>query len=179
MGSYQRVKISLSRKQWEWLDDMASRHKLSSPSKAIRCCVNCVALDAEDVLPAGSKADGDSCSSDSQEYISREVDLSEEQAAWLRARDNEGGDDLNLFFSKRVVAPCMAMEEYAVFGIIRCKKKVAECSGAQEAVKNIAEKFGRKEEEVVVKENIDISSAEGEKGCGCAKGLNTGLQLKK
>lgn len=167
MGSYQRVKISLSRKQWQWLDDMASKHKLSSPSKAVRCCVNCVALgDAEDVLPAGSKADGGCCSSDSQEYISREVDLSEEQVAWLRARDNEGGDDL--FFSKRVVAPCMAMEEYAAFAIIRCKKKVAECSGAQEAVKNIAEEFSRKEEDVVVKENIDISLAAGEKGCGCA-----------
>ena len=155
---YNRVSVTLTEQQWRWLEDMASMHKLSSASKAARCCINCVALgDAVEAPPASPAAAGDRSASGGAEdaAVVGEVELSTDQAAWLESeRLGEGGGDD--FFSKRVIATCMAMEEYSVFGIIRCKTALAQCEGAKDAVKNIGDHYGQKEEDVVVKENIDI-----------------------
>ncbi|KAL9190553.1 hypothetical protein ACHAXT_000259 [Thalassiosira profunda] len=150
-AAYAQVPLTLTEPQWAWLDDMASKHKLSSTSKAVRCCINCVAL--------GDVA-GDSPSTD-EEGITKGVELSSEQLSWLRTRRNEQGDAAE----RRVVQSCMNADEYTVFGVIRCKLSIRQCSGAKEAVKNIGEEFGQKAEEVTVKENIDIAPKE----CGCGK----------
>lgn len=171
-GGYRRVAVSLTRRQQEWLASMSSKHGLSSSSKAARCCVNCVALgDAVPVASADANADGCSnCDERGDALAASEIELSEEQAAWL-AHNSTGSDS---FFSERVIGTCMAIDEYTVFGVIRCKSSVAKCEGAQGAIAKIGETFDKKEDDVVVKENIDISppppqeSAKCEKKCGCA-----------
>eukprot|EP01083_Nonionella_stella_P023879 66044_1 len=155
--SYSEVPMNLTQDQWEWLESMASKHKLSSMSKAVRCCINCIALgdvDESSAAPNNGK-DGDGVIT-----TTKQVGLSKEQISWLAER----GEDYCV--SSQILATCMAMEEYTVFGIIRCKTSIAKCEGAKEAVHNIGEQYGQNESEVVVKENIDILS---KKDCGCAK----------
>ena len=129
---------------------MATKHKLSSISKAIRCCINCVAL--EDKLQ--SLISKQSTDSHDEEGVPKQVELSKEQIAWIEIKQQDGIGASEVV--QRVVRVCMELDEYTVFGIIRCKSSVAKCEGAQEAMKNIGIKYGKKEEEVVVKENIDI-----------------------
>ena len=76
-------------------------------------------------------------------------------------------DDLIAFLSKQVIGICMALEEHTVFGIIRCKKSIAQCEGAQAAVQNIGDHFHQKNPEVAVEENIDISLGPNA-SCGCS-----------
>jgi len=71
--------------------------------------------------------------------------------------------DITLSIEQQVVSTCMSIDEYTVFGIIRCKSSVAKCEGAQEAVENIQQQFDKKKDEVVTKENIDICA----NNCGC------------
>ena len=136
-------------------------HKLSSMSKAVRCCVNCIALDDADESSATPRAtNNDEDGGDGEITITKQVGSSKEQISWLAER----GEDYCV--SSQILATCMVMEEYTVFGIIRCKTSIAKCEGAKEAVHNIGEQYGQTESEVVVKENIDILS---KKDCGCAK----------
>lgn len=169
-SSYTRVRLALSRPQWAWLEEMVSKHKLPSTSKAIRCCVNCVALGDAAAANDATNDDNDNGWDGSATTIeTREVQLSGEQLAWLETRRGvrmrrEGNDGEGLL-ERKLVASCMAQDEYTVFGIVRCKTSIAKCEGAKEAVKNIGERYHRQQEEaVVVKENIDIAPKE----CGCA-----------
>ena len=130
---------------------MATKHKLSSTSKAMRCCINCVALE-EKTQSSISKQPTDS--NHDEKILSKQIELSKEQMAWIETKQQH--DISASKVAQRVVQACMELDEYTVFGIIRCKSSVAKCEGAQEAMKNISEKYGKKEEEVVVKENIDI-----------------------
>ena len=149
-SSYTNVTLVLTPVQWQWLENMATKHKLSSISKAIRCCINCVAL--EDKLQ--SLISKQSTDSHDEEGVPKQVELSKEQIAWIEIKQQDGIGASEVV--QRVVRVCMELDEYTVFGIIRCKSSVAKCEGAQEAMKNIGIKYGKKEEEVVVKENIDI-----------------------
>ena len=144
-GAKTEVSLVLTPQLWEWLEEMATKHKLSSMSKAMRCCINCVALgDAKE-------CEGQSTKTSKEEGVTKPVELSREQVIWMRSKHND---------AMSVVRSCMEMEEYSVFGIIRCKKSIAECAGAQDAVRDIKEKYCKKGEEVEVKENICIT-----KGC--------------
>ena len=168
--AYGHVPIVLKTHQWKWLEGMASKHKLSSVSKAIRCCVNCVALgDANDAPASSGAIDSSIDSKNDDDDVTKQVELSDEQIFWLETKridhDQQKVEGFN-FFSKEIIAPCMAMDEYVVFGVIRCKSSIAKCEGAQEAICNIGQQYNQKEGEVVVKENIDILSKE----CGCASG---------
>mmetsp|Transcript_44284 Transcript_44284/g.93046 ORF Transcript_44284/g.93046 Transcript_44284/m.93046 type:complete len:155 (-) Transcript_44284:553-1017(-) len=145
-GAYVEVSIALTQTQWDWLESMASKHKLSSCSKAMRCCINCVAL--------GDAKDAGSSSKNGVDCVTKSVELSKEQVFWMETKQSNDATG--------VVRSCMEMDEYTVFGIIRCKKSIAECDGAQDAVRNIGEHYCKKNGEVEVKENIDITE-----GCGC------------
>ena len=149
--AYTNVTLVLTPVQWQWLENMATKHKLSSISKAIRCCINCVALEEKSHSPISKQ------SIDSQydeEKVSKQIELSKEQIAWIETKQQDSISASEVV--QRVVQSCMELDEYTVFGIIRCKSSVAKCEGAQESMKNIGQKYGKKEDEVVVKENIDI-----------------------
>ena len=118
-------------------------------------CINCVALG-----DAQMQATGGCCGC--TDTITKEVELSAEQLSWIEGQTNQC-DDSTLSIEQRVVSACMKLDEYTVFGIIRCKSSVAKCEGAQEAVENIQQQFSMKKDDVVTKENIDICA----KNCGC------------
>jgi len=141
---------------------MTTKHKLSSISKAIRCCINCVAPEGKSLSPISKQ----STDSHDEENISKQIELSKEQIAWIETKQQDSISASEVV--QRVVQSCMELDEYTVFGIIRCKSSMAKCEGAQEAMKNIGKKYGQKEEEVVVKENIDIVSKD--IGCSNTKG---------
>mmetsp|Transcript_4633 Transcript_4633/g.8299 ORF Transcript_4633/g.8299 Transcript_4633/m.8299 type:complete len:166 (-) Transcript_4633:265-762(-) len=158
-GAYTEVSLVLAKQQWEWLEDMATKHKLPSISKAMRCCINCVALEIDDANAKQQhhQPSEKGCCQSSTNNMHEDVDvtklvgLSREQVIWMESKQND---------AVSVVRHCMEMEEFDVFGIIRCKTSIAKCEGAHDAVRNISEKYGK--EEVEVKENIDIT-----KDCGC------------
>ena len=144
--AYSQRPFLLTKVQWDWLESMATKHKLSSLSKAVRCCVNFAALENIQLADKSTAFDG-------EDGIEKQIELSHEQLTWL-ARWEESNVEM------RLINLCMETDEYIVFGIIRCKSSVAKCDGAKEAILNIGEKFGKREEEVEVKENIDILSEE-------------------
>ena len=150
--AYSQRPFLLTKVQWDWLESMATKHKLSSLSKAVRCCVNFAALENIQLADKSTAFDG-------EDGIEKQIELSHEQLTWL-ARWEESN------VTMRLINLCMETDEYTLFGIIRCKSSVAKCEGAQIAISNIGEKFGKREEEVVVKENIDILS---EECCGCTQ----------
>ena len=156
--NYTNITLVLTQVQWQWLENMATKHKLSSISKAIRCCINCVALEEKSHSPISKQ----SIDSHDEEILSKQVELSKEQIAWIETKQQDSISASEVV--QRVVQSCMELDEYTVFGIIRCKSSVAKCEGAQEAMKNVGIKYGKKEDEVVVKENIDILP----KDCGCS-----------
>lgn len=159
MPAYKEVPFTLTQKQWQWLEDMATKHKLSSMSKAVRCCINCVAL--EDAADSLSSTDTTFESEQAEQHsIAKQVELSTEQQSWLETKQKENNNE---HVVQRMIQSCMETDEYTVFGIIRCKSSIAKCCGSLEARKNIGEKYDQKEDEVVVKENIEIMS----KDCGC------------
>ena len=155
MAAYTQVPLRLSLAQLAWLEAASSRHKLSNSSKAFRCCVNCVAVGDAALLRNDDDADGEAAYQ--ADFV---VDLSREQLHWLRELTKIGREDGRdqSAFARRIVQSCMATEEYTVFGIVRCKSSVAACVGAREAMGNIGEAFGLMNEEVLVKENINLSS---------------------
>lgn len=142
--AYSQRPFLLTQVQWDWLESMATKHKLSSLSKAVRCCVNYIALEN---IQLADEFDG-------EDGIEKQIELSHGQLTWL-ARWEESN-----LVAMRLIKSCMATDEYIVFGIIRCKSSIAKCEGAKEAMQTIGEKFGKRDEEVVVKENIDILSEE-------------------
>jgi hypothetical protein len=120
-------------------------------------CINCVALGDAKMHTAPSSGDCNSCNNN---VITKEVELSQEQLSWINGQTVDGKGTIE----QDVINACMSIDEYTVFGIIRCKSSVAKCEGAQEAVENIQQQFGIKEKnEVITKENIDICA----KDCGC------------
>ena len=157
-GVYIEVPLDLTQQQWEWLEDMATKHKLPSMSKAVRCCINCVALGGDIAKDEANISSVQSKNNDDEgATVTKSVELSTEQVVWMKNKQKDATS------ASAVVQSCMEMEEYTVFGIIRCKTSIAECGGAQDAVRNIGEKFGKNDGEVEVEENVDIT-----KGCGCA-----------
>ena len=170
--AYTSIALALPQHQWQWLEQMSVKHKLSSSSKALRCCITCVALGDVDATATSTsttsaphssleedRSPEDQCAKNDHgdEIVERDVELSEEQLAWLRQTTLQTSRRASLSESaRRVIEACMDAEEYTVFGVIRCKSTIAKCEGAQEAVRNIQEKYGN--EEVMVKENIDLGS---------------------
>jgi hypothetical protein len=127
MASYIQVPLRLPITQLAWLEATSSRHKLSNSSKAFRCCVNCVAVGDVSLLKNNDDADGRM--EEQGDFVAY---LSREQLDWLRDRTEIGGEDNHdqSAFARRIVRSCMAMDEFTVFGIVRCKSSIAACEGA-------------------------------------------------
>ena len=132
--------------QLDWLELMAEKHKLSSPSKALRCCVNCVAHAADDNEPwIGSFEHEKSCTyllSDEERQEGPVFQLAKPQLDWIDGlRSVKAYPDQSLhraLFLLQIIEHCQNLDEYTVFGIIRCKTSLSECEGAQNAAKNSA-----------------------------------------
>ena len=142
-GTKQTISLSLPPETIEWLDKAVISQSLSSRSKAVRCCVNCVALD--DVKMAITNTTSSNCQS-------LDLELGSEQIDWLNKNTSEDCSQSKVIQS--VVEACMKADENVVFGVIRCKLKVAECEGAQEAVDLISKRHGGNN--VEIKEEIKL-----------------------
>eukprot|EP00578_Thalassiosira_sp_NH16_P029193 CAMPEP_0181104430 /NCGR_PEP_ID=MMETSP1071-20121207/15424_1 /TAXON_ID=35127 /ORGANISM="Thalassiosira sp., Strain NH16" /LENGTH=338 /DNA_ID=CAMNT_0023187629 /DNA_START=111 /DNA_END=1127 /DNA_ORIENTATION=- len=144
---------------------MATKHELPDASKALRCCINCLALgdaSADDDHDDDGDNDGSSTTNNGANEdlkgVPRDVKLSKDQLAWLETKRNESNGHDGAAAEGRMVQSCMAMDEYTVFGIVRCKSSIAKCEGVQQAIRNIGGRHGLVEDEVVVKENIDLGN---------------------
>jgi len=135
-GKKKTFNFRLPSAQVDWLKRMAESHELPDISKAARCCINCAALG--DVSPESFGAIHD----DMEEMIELDIDLGEEQIAWLMGKAS--GEDKEEISNAliHVITASMSADEQTVFGVVRCKLKINECEGAQEAVNRVEEKFG-------------------------------------
>ena len=153
-GAYVQVRMWKSMKpaHIQWLESMAEKHKLSSPSKALRCCVNCVAAAADDNEPwIGSFEQENSFTyilSDDERQEGPVFELAKQQVDWIDGiRSVQAYPDQFIhraLFLLRIIKHCQNLDEYTVFGISRCKTSISECEGAQNAAKNSAWQYGMK-----------------------------------
>ena len=173
---YPSSPLSLPSTQWQWLEKMTSDHKLSDISKAIRCCVTCVALgDAQMTINGDGDSKSAAVTTTNAAVVEKDVQLSKEQFQWLKNSQQSQSMSQTL---QNVVQACMATttSEYTVFGIIRCKSSIAKCNGAQEAVQNIISNFGAKNEQ----EALKCSSSKNEGGECCKHAVNfDGVMVKE
>ena len=84
-----------------------------------------------------------------------DIELAAEQIKWMDrvcCSSSEGSSRSEVLFS--VIKVCMDADEAVVFGVVRCKTKVAACDGAQYTVDSLAKKYGS--DGLVVKEEIKL-----------------------
>jgi len=158
----QTLSVSLPSQMISWLEASTKSQSLPTQSKAVRCCVNCVALGDIDMITTAD----DSCYA---VYQAVNIELASEQIKWIDsiiARTGESDSIKNTTtttpttFSNQsevirgVILACMKADEDIVFGVIRCKSKVISCDGAQEAVDLLRKRYG--ENNVHVKEEIQL-----------------------
>ena len=146
----QTVSISLPAEMIDWLDSSAKSQSLLSQSKAVRCCVNCVALG--DVKMAGEINDADAVQI--HDYQAINVELASEQVQWVDSVVSSQTDWSQSEVVRLVVKACMNADADIVFGVVRCKSKVTECEGAQAAIDNLTIHSGASG--VTVKEEIKL-----------------------
>ena len=144
-GTKQTISVSLPNEMIAWLDKEVNSQSLSSRSKAVRCCMNCVALD--DVKMVITNEDYTS-----SKYQALDIELGSEQIDWLHKFTSKDFSQSKVIHS--VVEACMKADESVVFRVIRCKLKVAECGGAQEVVDLLSKRYG--ENNVEIKEEIKL-----------------------
>lgn len=76
-----------------------------------------------------------------------DLELATEQVEWLEkqagasANDSGGRQKISVVM-QRILSSCRNADKEEVFGVIRCKSKVAICEGAQDAVGVLEEKYG-------------------------------------
>ena len=139
----------------DWLDSMAREHSLPTRSKAARCCVNCAALTTMDLDEHVDDEGGEGSSGSSGgggdaqnvQMQSVDIELATEQVVWLENRAGASADDAVgrakiSAVLQRILHACRNAEPEEVFGVIRCKSKVAICEGAQDAVGVLETKYG-------------------------------------
>jgi len=149
-GKKGTLSVSLPVDMIDWLDASAKAQAIPSRSKAVRCCLNCVALGDVKMVQ-----EGDCASSvpipDNQELS---VELAPQQIDWVNSivSKSEGSDQSEVIRS--VIKACVNADEEVVFGVVRCKSKVTACKGAQEAVALLGKKYGK--DNVTVKEEIKL-----------------------
>eukprot|EP00536_Pseudo-nitzschia_multiseries_P009042 jgi/Psemu1/306254/fgenesh1_kg.244_\ len=81
------------------------------------------------------------------------IELASQQIDWVDsvASKKEGSSQSEIIRS--VLNACMDADEEVVFGVVRCKRKVTACEGAQDAVDLLGERYGK---DVKVKEEIKL-----------------------
>ena len=153
------------RAQRQWLASMSEKHRLSNPSKALRCCVNCVASDYSRHEPWIASFErehsGTHTLSDEEREEGPAFELARQQMEWIDGmRCEDGHPDIVLhraLLLRRIVDHCQnQLDEDAVFGVMRCKSSLSRCEGARRAVKDIAELSANEEGDVEVRENLDL-----------------------
>lgn len=152
-GKKQTLSISLPAEMIDWLDCSAESYSLPSQSKAVRCCVNCVAIGDVDMAEGGN--DANAVVETSMNYQALNIELASQQKEWIENFCSKSKG----YFShsevvRSVVKACMNAEEDVVFGVVRCKSKVTECEGSQEAVDILSKRYGANN--IIVKEGIEI-----------------------
>ena len=149
-GKKQTLSVSLPAQMIDWLDASAKSRSLPSQSKAIRCCVNCVALGDVKMI----EDDNDETAVPNVNYRALNIELASEQIEWVDSvcSNSEGSSQREVVRS--VIKACMNSEADVVFGVVRCKSKVMACEGAQNAVDSLTERYGANG--VVVKEEIEL-----------------------
>lgn len=145
MSEYTSISISLSAHQWEWLEQMTSKHNLRSVSKALRICITCVAMG--DVKAGLHNAIPES------NFMQRQIQLSPQQLQYIRTNYSNTSQAIQL-----VVSGCSVADEYTVFGVVRCKSSITKCEGASDAILDIAQRYDKNAGDVMenAKENITI-----------------------
>ena len=139
------VALDLPSDALDWLDSMAQEHSLPDKSKAARCCVNCAALTKMNFDGGDEEGDDDAREASMQNVG---IELATEQVEWLEnragasANDSEGRQKISVVL-QRILRSCRNTDMEEVFGVIRCKSKVAICEGAQDAVGVLEKKYGK------------------------------------
>lgn len=142
------IHLNLPSDALDWLDSMAREHSLPTRSKAARCCVNCAALTAMNLDDeGGGETSGSGGGGDTQSMQRVDIELAAAQVVWLENRagasatDAAGRTRIGAVM-QRILRACQNAEKEEVFGVIRCKSKVAICEGAQDAVGVLEKKYG-------------------------------------
>ena len=149
-GKKQTLSISLPTEMIDWLDSSAKSQSLPSQSKAVRCCVNCVALGDVDMI----RESNDASAVQSSNYQALNIELAIEQIEWVDSVCSKSEGSSQSEVVRSVIKACMNAEADVVFGVVRCKSKVTACEGAQNAVASLTERNGANG--VVVKEDIEL-----------------------
>lgn len=166
----QTLSVSLPSQMIRWLEAATKAHSLPTQSKAVRCCINCVALG--DIDMSTTTADDESCDAVVDQAVT--IELASEQIQWIESMILAGTGERDSLkntttttatptttFSNQsevirgVILACMKADEAVVFGVIRCKSKVLACEGAQEAVDLVRKRYGENNN-VNVKEKIQL-----------------------
>lgn len=173
------ISVSLPTEMIDWLDASTKSQSLPNQSKAVRCCINCIALgDVKTIIvddDDDDDDDGDKQSNNSIcDYRAVNIELATEQVKWIDSIITRTGTGNNkegvteegttatttTIFSNQsevvrsVIKACMKADEAVVFGVIRCKSKVTTCDGAKEAIDLLSKRYG--EDNVIVKEEIRL-----------------------
>ena len=140
----QTIALNLPSDALGWLDSMAREHSLPDKSKAARCCVNCAALTK---MNLDGDEGGDCGDAHEANMLNVDIELATEQVEWLEnragasANDSDGREKISVVM-QRILCSCQRADKDEVFGVIRCKSKVAVCEGAQDAVGVLEKKYG-------------------------------------
>jgi Arc/MetJ-type ribon-helix-helix transcriptional regulator len=178
-SSKSTISVSLPTEMIDWLDASTKSQSLPNQSKAVRCCINCIALgdvkmisiDVDDDDDGGGDESNNNASKSSSycyaDYRAVNIELATEQVKWIDSiitRDSgtttTTTTTTTTIFSNQsevvrsVIKACMKADEDVVFGVIRCKSKVTTCDGAKEAIELLSKRYG--ENNVIVKEEIRL-----------------------
>jgi hypothetical protein len=177
------ISVSLPTEMIDWLDVSTKSQSLPDQSKAVRCCINCIALGDVKMTIVDDDDDDDDDDGDKQsnnsicDYRAVNIELATEQVKWIDSiitRTGTGNNEEGVtvegttatttttttIFSNQsevvrsVIKACMIADEAVVFGVIRCKSKVTTCDGAKEAIDLLSKRYG--EDNVIVKEEIRL-----------------------
>ena len=149
-GKKQILSVSLPAQMIDWLEASAKSRFLPSQSKAVRCCVNCVALGDVKIV----EDDNGATAVPNADYRALNIELAPEQIEWVTSVTVKSEGSSQSEVVRSVIKACMNADEDVVFGVVRCKSKVTACDGAQEAVDLLSERCGKNN--VEVKEEIKL-----------------------
>ena len=79
------------------------------------------------------------------QLIEKEIELSSQQLNYMQGNHH---NEVSHSMQQIIHACSTGMDEYTVFGVIRCKRSVNDCEGAQEAVIDIGRRYEMEEGEV-------------------------------
>eukprot|EP00956_Cyclotella_meneghiniana_P019616 scaffold33811_cov65-Cyclotella_meneghiniana.AAC.1 len=115
---------------------MTEKYQLKDISKAARICITCIALaDQDSKSTSSAMATTDS----SVQLVEKEIELSSQQLNYIHK--NHHHNEISHSIQQIIHACSTVLDEYAVFGVIRCKRSINDCEGAQEAVGDIGRRY--------------------------------------